>query len=183
MAICEYGLHFCENPFDVFGYYPPSNSRYAEVESSGETQNHNEDTKICTTHLKIKGELSLHAYIKAGIDFIFSRTTLIKENINTEKNKQASNSGERGAASNSGYSGAAFTNGLYSSAETDAPKSIAVAIGYKNKAKGNKGSWIVLAERNDKEEILDVQAKLVDGKEIKEHTFYQLIKGKFEEVK
>src|ERR1017187_6223215 len=29
------GLHFCESPLDVFGYYDPTNSRYASVEADG----------------------------------------------------------------------------------------------------------------------------------------------------
>src|ERR1700690_692656 len=220
--ICSTGLHSVEYPLDAFKYYDARNSRFAEVEASGEIQKHDEDSKICSSVLKIKAELNLHSLIKAAIDFTFSRINKTKEKINDEEkglatNKidsgaasnsgdrgaasnsgdsgaasnsgdsgAASNSGDRGAASNSGYSGAAsnsgyrgaaFTIGNYSSAETNSKESVAVAVGYSNKAKGNLNSWIVLAERNDKFEILSIQSFKIDGKIVKENTWYKLIKN------
>lgn len=33
--LCDYGLHFCENPHDIFKYYEAgSNNRFCEVEAS-----------------------------------------------------------------------------------------------------------------------------------------------------
>ncbi len=167
---CESGFHFCENPLDVFNYYSPSESIFAEVEGSGKISRDTDDTKVAVSKLKIGFEIGLHRLIEKSIKFIFERTTLTKESTNKIEKLQASNSGD---------SGAAFTIGNYSTAETNAEKSIAVAVGYMNKAKGNIGSWIVLAERKDDDTIVSVKTVIVDGKKIKADTWYILSKGKF----
>jgi hypothetical protein len=226
VEVCASGLHSCEYPLDVLRYYP-TDSRFAEVEASGEVQKHTEDSKVCSSHLKVNAEINLHTLIKAAVDFTFSRIKKTKEKVNEEESGlatnnltsgaasnsgesgaasnsgesgaasnsgdrgaasnsgdsgAASNSGESGAASNSGDSGAAFTIGNYSSAETNAKESVAVAVGYDNKAKASLGSWIVLAERNTDLEILKIVSKKVDGKKIKADTFYKLKEGKLVEA-
>ena len=207
VKICESGFHFCENPLDIFNYYPAAISRFAEVEGKGmiDKDANAIDTKIASSHLKIGLELSLHDIILRGIKFIFERTTLTKESITTKDKLQASNSGDSGAASNSGYSGAASNSGdrgaasnsgdsgaasnsgdsgaafniaNYGTSETTAKESASVALGYNSSAKANIGSWIVLAERNDKLEILNMICAKVDGTTIKADTFYRLSNGK-----
>ncbi len=70
---CSDGFHFCESPLDVFGYYPPATSRFAEVEGSGKTDKKGDDTKVSCETIKIGAEISLTAYIEAGVKFVFER--------------------------------------------------------------------------------------------------------------
>ncbi len=60
VEICESGFHFCENPLDVFNYYPIIDSRYCEVFGDGTVKpNSNDDTKIACSKIKIGAEISL----------------------------------------------------------------------------------------------------------------------------
>ena len=47
---CERGFHACESPMEVFDYYDMFNSRFAEVEQSGQIdkEDDNKSTKICS---------------------------------------------------------------------------------------------------------------------------------------
>jgi hypothetical protein len=63
---------------------------------------------------------------------------------------------------------------------------VVAGIGIDNTAKAVKGCWIVLAEwviKNDKRIPKCVKSVKVDGKKIKENTYYKLDGGKFKEVK
>ena len=160
--ICESGFHFCENPLDIFNYYSPADSRFAEVEALAETKGHNDDSKKCTTKIKIGAELKLHSIIQFGVKFILDK-------IDWKNNKET----------NTGYKSAATNTGDQSAATVEGKESIACGLGYQCKAKGSIGCWIVLVERNDNYEIKSVKSVKVDGKKIKADTFYILKNGKF----
>ena len=49
-------------------------------------------------------------------------------------------------------------------------------------AKAKKGSWITLAEYDDKFKPVCVKTEYVDGERIKEDMFYRLVEGNFKEV-
>ena len=62
---------------------------------------------------------------------------------------------------------------------------VVMCAGYNSMAKAKKGSWITLAEwkrKNDKWIPVCVKTEQVDGKRIKEDTFYKLINCEFTEV-
>ena len=162
---CKNGFHFCENPMDVLGYYSPSDSRYCIVESSGQEDRDGGDSKVATSKIHISAEIGLKGLIEAGVKFILDK-------VNWKDNKE-SNTGNRSAATNTGNRSAAIVSGK---------GSVAMAIGYKSKAKGSLGCWIVLAEQNDNYEIINVQSIKVDGEKIKADTFYTLVNGEFIET-
>ena len=93
----------------------------------------------------------------------------------------ASATGDYGAASATGYRGAASATGYRGAASATGKESIALAAGKDCKAKGALGCWIVLAERGEWDgntyPIVSVKAFKVDGKSIKEDTFYTLVNG------
>ena len=103
----------------------------------------------------------------------------------------SSATGDYGASSATGNCGASSATGYCGSAIAGDSESIAVAWGYKGKAKGVIGSYLVLAdwEGNEnkywkQEEWTLKGAKMVrvDGVNIKENVYYTMIDGKIIEV-
>ena len=174
---CSNGFHFCENPLDVLGYYPPStekgSSRYCIVKGSGNIDRDGDDTKVACSKLYISAEIGLKGIIEAGVKFILDK-------VNWKDNKK-SNTGDYSAATNTGDQSAATNTGYQSAAEVTGKESIAIVTGKDSKAKGSIGCWIVLTERGEWDgnvyPIKEVKAVRVDGEIIKPDTYYKLING------
>jgi hypothetical protein len=175
--ICNYGFHACEFPMDVFNYYPPSDSRYCEVELEANNQKSSDYSKRVGKKISVKAEIGIAGIIKAGVEYI-------KEQVNWEDDK-ATNTGDQSAATNTGNQSAATNTGYRSAAIVEGKESIALATGIDSKAKGKIGCFIVLAEWKEIDNeyhIVDVKSAKVDGENIKEDTFYTLKDGKFVEA-
>ena len=176
---CEHGFHFCENPFDVFGYYPPCGNnglnRFCEVDGCVEIDKDDDCSKISCSKIKIGTEIKLDGLIKAGVKFIFDK---VKWN--------ECNTGDLSVATNTGYCSVATNTGDRSVATVNGKDSIAIVTGKNSKAKGSLGCWIVLTERGEWNgeayPILDVKAFKVDGVKIKADIYYMLVEGKLKEV-
>ena len=222
VEVCDHGFHACEYPLDCLGYYSPSESVYHEVEQSGEIQKHSEDTKVASTKIKIGAEISIAGLVKAAIEYTVKRVN--KDAESDEKHGASSATGnygassatgDKGASSATGYKGASSATGDYgassatgncgassatgykgaSSAEDK--DAVAVAWGYKSKAKGVIGSFLVFADweytgskdnteydRNNQSAWVLNGAKMVqvDGENIKPDTWYTIENGEIEEV-
>ncbi|EDG3277108.1 hypothetical protein B6T93_19855 [Salmonella enterica subsp. enterica serovar Kentucky] len=148
---CGSGFHACECPFDVFSYYPPAESRYAETISFGVIDREEEgDTKIASASITIKSELTLPQFIQRGIEWIWSKIDKSLEQqimtgnrsaaTNTGNRSAATNTGDWSAATNTGYQSAATNTGNRSAATNTGYQSAATNTGYRSAAT-NTGDW------------------------------------------
>ena len=178
---CETGFHACEYPLGCFNYYSPNDSVFHEVEQDGDISKHNDDTKVASTKIKIGAEINIAGLVKAAIEYTLKRV-----------NPEAKSNEDYGASSATGNCGASSATGYKGAAEAGDPESIAVAWGYKGKAKGVIGSYLVLADWEGNENEYWTQeewnlkgAKMirVDGVNIKENTYYTMLNGEVVETK
>ncbi|EDE4090906.1 hypothetical protein BUM51_14095 [Salmonella enterica subsp. enterica serovar Give] len=139
---CGSGFHACECPFDVFSYYPPAESRYAETISFGITDSEEGgDTKIASSSITIKDELTLPQFIQRGIEWIWSKIDKsLEQQIMCGSWSAATNTGYQSAATNTGYQSAATNTGDWSAATNTGYQSAATNTGYQSAAT-NTGDW------------------------------------------
>ncbi|EKZ8540760.1 hypothetical protein RE801_000779 [Salmonella enterica] len=133
---CGSGFHACECPFDVFSYYPPAESRYAETISFGVIDREEEgDTKIASASITIKSELTLPQFIQRGIEWIWSKIDKsLEQQIMTGNRSAATNTGNQSAATNTGNQSAATNTGNRSAATNTGDQSAATNTGNRSAA-------------------------------------------------
>ncbi|EDW3709386.1 hypothetical protein GTS52_003775 [Salmonella enterica] len=156
---CGSGFHACECPFDVFSYYPPAESRYAETISFGVIDREEEgDTKIASASITIKSELTLPQFIQRGIEWIWSKIDKSLEQqimtgnrsaaTNTGNQSAATNTGDWSAATNTGNRSAATNTGYQSAATNTGNQSAATNTGNRSAAT-NTGDWSAATNTGD----------------------------------
>ncbi|ELS6096161.1 hypothetical protein R5Q85_001505 [Salmonella enterica subsp. enterica serovar Agona] len=139
---CVSGFHACECPFDVFSYYSPADSRFAETISFGITNREEDgDTKIASASITIKAELTLPQFIQRGIEWIWSKIDKsLEQQIMCGNCSAATNTGNRSAATNTGNCSAATNTGNCSAATNTGNRSAATNTGDWSAAT-NTGNW------------------------------------------
>ena len=191
--ICSYGMHFCENPFDVLDYYGFINdtgdfNEFAEVEALEEVKT-DDNRKFCTKKLKIGAKLSISKFINACVDFAIEKTsTCIADNkISSGDFAQIGSSGDSAKIGSSGDFVKIGSSGDSAQIGSSGKDCVICCAGHNSVVKAKKGSWITLAEweySKEKERYIPkcVKTEFVDGERIKEDTLYKLIDGEFVEV-
>ena len=204
VEVCDHGFHAFEYPLDCLNYYYPNESVYHEVEQSGEIQKHNDDTKVASTKIKIGAEISIAGLVKAAIEYTVKR---VKKDAESDEKHGASSAtgdygassetGDYGASSATGTCGASSATGYCGASSAEDKDAVAVAWGYKSKAKGVLGAFLVFADweytgseddteydRNNQSAWVLNGAKMVqvDGENIKPNTWYTIENGEIAEV-
>ena len=98
---CGNGLHACERPLDVFGYYAPGmGARYFRVEQSGDMARDGSDSKVASRKMRVDAEIGIPGLVKAHIEYVKAHTT-------TEHTDPERATAGYGGAATAGYGGAA----------------------------------------------------------------------------
>jgi hypothetical protein len=98
---CGNGLHACERPLDVFGYFAPgTGARYFRVEQSGDMARDDSDSKVASSKMRVDAEIGIPGLVKAHIEYVKAHTTT--EHTDPERatagDSGAATAGDRGAA-------------------------------------------------------------------------------------
>ena len=188
VKVCRSGFHACTNPLEVWDYYPVCNSRFAEVELGGVMDEEDGSSKICSSEIKIKKELTLSDYIGLCVAWMNSLTKVGDNSAqicSSGDSAQIGSSGYYAKIGSSGYSAKICSSGYSAQIGSSGDYAVIMCAGIKSKAKAKKGSWITLSEWEIEDEIyvpVCVKTEQVDGVEIKEDTWYELKGGVFVET-
>ena len=99
---CVCGMHFCKEPLAVLRYYPAAQAKeFAEVEALDEALT-DDNTKFCTTKLKVGAKLSIRQLVDAQIDFVREHCT----NENNAETGKSATAVDHGAATAGDYGAA-----------------------------------------------------------------------------
>ena len=186
---CGNGLHACERPLDVLGYYAPGDgSRYFRVTQIGDLARDDNDSKVASRKMRVDAEIGIPGLVKAHIEYVKAHTTTKHTDLEraTAGSFGAATAGDRGAAT-AGDSGAATAGsfGAATAGDSGAVTSRGRASVGENgiasvrcsnpMAKGGIGAVLVLARESEETyDLICWNSAVVDGEEIKADTWYTL---------
>ena len=183
IELCERGLHACEMPLDVLGYYVPGDgSRYFEAELDEVSNKKSDDTKRVGKKLTLSAEIGIPGLVKAQVEYVKAQCDFDNAIKKADAEKKNHATGDRGAAYATGDSGAASATGWSGAASATGKYCVAMTTGFFGRVMGDIGNAIVCVERRDNGEIAAILAGIVDGETLKPGVWYTVKNGKWTEV-
>ena len=205
---CNNGIHFCENPLDVFKYYRYENGEvYTIVESNWYMDSKHIDSKIATSDIRIKTKIEFSNLLKIGIDFTFKKlnylfhkrdmiisknqkdyntlagqdcNTIAGHNDNTLAGQDCNTIAGQDNNTIAGQDCNTLAGQNYNTLIMSGTSNAAIS-GNGSEFKGKKGNLICLYNRANGV-IVDYNVAIIDGEIIKEDVFYKLENGEFVET-
>ena len=205
VSVCSKGFHACESPLEVLDYYFMDGHanllRFCEVEQSGEFSKEVNSTKVASSKIKIKKEITFADLINSGVEWLKEKNSndgggdsaIIASSGYRAKIgscddfAKIASSGYCAKIGSSGDTATIGSSGDYAQIDSTGEDSVIMCAGHNSWAKAKKGSWITLAEWYIDEETKQMKPKYVkteyvDGERIKEDTWYKLVDGEFIEA-
>ena len=174
IELCERGLHACEMPLDVLGYYVPGDgSRYFEAELDEVSNKKSDDTKRVGKKLTLSAEIGIPGLVKAQVEYVKAQCDFDNAIKKADAEKKNHATGDSGAAYATGWSGAASATGKYC---------VAMTTGFFGRVMGDIGNAIVCVERRDNGDIAAILSGIVDGETLKPGVWYTVKNGQWVEV-
>lgn len=183
IELCKNGLHACEMPLDVLGYYAPGDgSRYFEAELEDVSEKRSGDTKRVGKKLTLSAEIDIPGLVKAQVEYVKAQCYFDNAINKADAENKNHATGEMGAASATGWSGAASATGERGAASATGKYCVAMTTGFWGRVMGDIGNAIVCVERRDNGEIAAILAGIVDGETLKPGVWYTVKNGQWVEV-
>ena len=181
--LCDAGFHACTLPLDVLSYYPlTGGNRYHRVELDDATPPADGDSKRAARKISIGASFNLMGLVKAHVEAIWDTVKPVVDKAGANSANSATTGASAHSATTGRYANSATTG--YSAGvrcSVADPTAVAAVLG-EGAARGAVGSWLVLTERDDECNVVEVRAVQVDGETLKPHTYYRLTGGQLVEV-
>jgi hypothetical protein len=141
--VCSKGFHACTSPLEVLDYYFMDNnanlSRFCEVEQSGKFSKEENSTKVASSKIKIKAEITFADLIKLGIEWLKEKAST--ENLKTNLNDNGVSNANIGS---SGYSARIVSSGNYAKIGSSGDFANIASSGYAARI-GSSGNYANIA--------------------------------------
>ena len=175
IELCEKGLHACEMPLDVLGYYVPGDgSRYFEAELEDVSdEKSSDDTKRVGKKLTLSAEIGIPGLVKAQVEYVKAQRDFDNAIKRADAEKRNHATGFKSAASATGNSSAASATGK---------GCVAMTTGFYGRVMGGLGNAIVCVERKNNGDIATILSGIVDGETLKPGVWYTVKNGQWVEV-